>query len=171
LVIHDHHIYYYYYYYYYYVFIISILVVYYIYSIYPWLLIIDPEKFGTFFEVSIESNDLKNFKSNFFESGIPIMKNMVDRISGRNIRTAFVGVCYYIALQHQVEEKMFYRITGNVNSISKQPTEGKSHNGGLRIGEMEKDALVTHGANTILQDMFRNNTNSIEIKYYDKCHS
>ncbi|ORX73456.1 beta and beta-prime subunits of DNA dependent RNA-polymerase, partial [Anaeromyces robustus] len=64
----------------------------------------------------------------------------------------FVGVCYYTALQHQVQEKMFYRITGNVNSISKQPTEGKSHNGGLRIGEMEKDALVAHGTNAVLQD-------------------
>jgi len=134
-------------------------------------MVIDPENFGTFFDASIESNDLKNFKSTFFESGIPIMENMVDPISGRNIGTAFVGVCYYIALQHQVEEKMFYRITGNVNSISKQPTEGKSHNGGLRIGEMEKDALVAHGANAILQDMFRNNTDSIEIKYCDKCHS
>jgi len=134
-------------------------------------MIIDPEKFGTYFDASIESNDLKNFKSTFFESGIPIMENMVDPISGRNIGTAFVGVCYYIALQHQVEEKMFYRITGNVNSISKQPTEGKSHNGGLRIGELEKDALVAHGANAILQDMFRNNTDSIEIKYCDKCHS
>jgi len=115
--------------------------------------------------------DLKNFKSTFFESGIPIMENMVDSISGRNIGTAFIDVCYYIALQHQVEEKMFYRITGNFNSISKQPTEGKSHNGGLRIGEMEKDALVAHGANAILQDMFRNNTDSIEIIYCDKYHS
>ncbi|ORX79901.1 beta and beta-prime subunits of DNA dependent RNA-polymerase, partial [Neocallimastix californiae] len=64
----------------------------------------------------------------------------------------FVGVCYYTALQHQVQEKMFYRTTGTVNSISKQPTEGKSHNGGLRIGEMEKDALVAHGTNAIIQD-------------------
>jgi len=99
------------------------------------------------------------------------MEKMVDPITNRHIGEAFVGVCYYTALQHQVEEKMFYRITGNVNSISKQPTEGKANNGGLRIGEMEKDALVGHGANAILQDMFKNNTDSIEIKFCKICHS
>jgi len=134
-------------------------------------IVMDPERFGTSFDASIESDDLKNFRSKFFQSDIPIMENMIDPDTERSIGTAFVGVCYYTALQHQVEEKMFYRITGNVNSISKQPTEGKSHNGGLRIGEMEKDALVAHGANAILQDMFRNNTDGMEIKYCEICHS
>jgi DNA-directed RNA polymerase beta subunit len=41
---------------------------------------------------------------------------------------------------------MFYRILGNVNAKSKQPTEGKSQNGELRIGKMEKDALIAHRA-------------------------
>jgi len=134
-------------------------------------MVMDPEQFGTFFDASIESDDLKNFRSKYFESDIPVMENMIDPISGRDIGTAFVGVYYYTALQHQVEEKMFYRITGNVNSISKQPTEGKANNGGLRIGEMEKDALVAHRASAILQDMFRNNTDSMEIKYCNVCHS
>ncbi|ORX42244.1 beta and beta-prime subunits of DNA dependent RNA-polymerase [Piromyces finnis] len=134
-------------------------------------MVIDPQKFGTFFDASIESNDIKNFRSTFIESGIPIMENMIDPKTGINIGSAFVGVCYYTALQHQVEEKMFYRITGSVNSISKQPTEGKANNGGLRIGEMERDALIAHGANAILKDMFRNNTDVMEIKYCNICHS
>ncbi|ORX41434.1 beta and beta-prime subunits of DNA dependent RNA-polymerase [Piromyces finnis] len=134
-------------------------------------MVIDPQKFGTFFDASIESNDIKNFRSTFIKSGIPIMEKMIDPKTGINIGSAFVGVCYYTALQHQVEEKMFYRITGNVNSISKQPTEGKANNGGLRIGEMEKDALVAHGANAILKDMFRNNTDIMEIRYCNICHS
>lgn len=134
-------------------------------------MVIDPQKFGTFFDASIESNDIKNFRSTFLESGIPIMEKMVEPKTGIYIGKAFVGVCYYTALQHQVEEKMFYRITGNVNSISKQPTEGKANNGGLRIGEMEKDALVAHGVNAILKDMFRNNTDIMEIKYCNTCHS
>jgi len=134
-------------------------------------MVMDPKKFGTFFDASIESEDLKSFKSKYFESDIPVVENMIDPLTNKNIGTAFVGVCYYTALQHQVEEKMFYRITGNVNSISKQPTEGKSHNGGLRIGEMEKDALVAHGANAILQDMFKNNTDCMNIQYCNICHS
>ena len=44
-----------------------------------------------------------------------------------------------------------------VNSL----LEGKSRNGGLRIGEMEKDALVAHGTNAIIQDMFKNNTDAL----------
>ena len=134
-------------------------------------MIMDPERFGTFFDASIESNDLKNFKSTFLESDIPIMENMIEPITGKPCGEAFVGVCYYTALQHQVEEKMFYRTTGSINSISKQPTEGKSKNGGLRIGEMEKDALVAHGAKAILKDMFRNNTDIIKIKCCKHCHS
>ncbi|ORX89484.1 beta and beta-prime subunits of DNA dependent RNA-polymerase [Neocallimastix californiae] len=134
-------------------------------------MVMDPQRFGTFFDASIESNDIKNFEANYIDSGIPIMEKMVDSITGKFIGEAFVGVCYYTALQHQVEEKMFYRILGNVNAISKQPTEGKSQNGGLRIGEMERDALIAHRANAILQDMFKNNTDLTEIKYCNVCHS
>ncbi|KAG4081961.1 beta and beta-prime subunits of DNA dependent RNA-polymerase [Neocallimastix lanati (nom. inval.)] len=119
-------------------------------------MIMDPQRFGTYFDASIESEDLRSFESKFFESDIPILED---------------DVCYYTALQHQVQEKMFYRTTGNVNSISKQPTEGKSRNGGLRIGEMEKDALVAHGTNAIIQDMFKNNTDAIDIRYCEICHS
>ncbi|KAG4082328.1 beta and beta-prime subunits of DNA dependent RNA-polymerase [Neocallimastix lanati (nom. inval.)] len=134
-------------------------------------MIMDPQRFGTYFDASIESEDLRSFESKFFESDIPILEEMVDPISGKSIGNAFIGVCYYTALQHQVQEKMFYRTTGNVNSISKQPTEGKSRNGGLRIGEMEKDALVAHGTNAIIQDMFKNNTDAIDIRYCEICHS
>ncbi|KAG4090461.1 beta and beta-prime subunits of DNA dependent RNA-polymerase [Neocallimastix lanati (nom. inval.)] len=134
-------------------------------------MVMDPQRFGTFFDASIESNDIKNFEANYIDSVIPIMEKMVDSITGKFIGEAFVGVCYYTALQHQVEEKMFYRILGNVNAISKQPTEGKSQNSGLRIGEMERDALIAHRANAILQDMFKNNTDLTEIKYCNVCHS
>ncbi|KAL6613619.1 hypothetical protein U3516DRAFT_867356 [Neocallimastix sp. 'constans'] len=115
-------------------------------------MIMDPQRFGTYFDASIESEDLRSFESKFFESDIPILEEMVDPISGKSIGNAFVGVCYYTALQHQVQEKMFY-----LNSL----LEGKSRNGGLRIGEMEKDALVAHGTNSIIQDMFKNNTDAL----------
>ena len=134
-------------------------------------IVMNPNYFGTFFDASIESDDLKLFRKKFMESDIPVLENMIDPITGKSMGTAFIGVCYYTALQHQVEEKMFYRITGNVNSISKQPTEGKSHNGGLRIGEMEKDALVAHGAKAILKDMFKNNTDPMDIRYCNECHT
>ncbi|KAL6625311.1 hypothetical protein U3516DRAFT_742469 [Neocallimastix sp. 'constans'] len=119
---------------------------------------LDPQRFGTYFDASIESDYLRSFESKFFESDIPILEEIVDPISGKSIGNAFVGVCYYTALQHQVQEKMFYRTTRNVNSIR------KSRNSGLRIGEMEKDALVAHGTNAIIQDMFKNNTDAIDIR-------
>ncbi|ORX42872.1 beta and beta-prime subunits of DNA dependent RNA-polymerase, partial [Piromyces finnis] len=132
-------------------------------------MVMDPDGFGTFFDASIESNDIKNFKTKYLESDIPVLENMIDPGTGMSTGTAFVGVCYYTALQHQVEEKMFYRINGNINAISKQPTEGKSKNGGLRIGEMEKDALIAHGVENIIQDMFKNNTDSMDIRFCNIC--
>jgi len=101
------------------------------------------KRFGTYFDASIESEDLRSFESKFFESDIPILEEMVDPISGKSIGNAFVEVCYYTALQHQVQEKKKCFIVPQEMLILlvKQPTEGKSRIGGLRIGEMEKDCL------------------------------
>jgi len=134
-------------------------------------MIMDQQRFRMYFDASLESEDLRSFESKFFESYIPVLKEIVDPITSKSIINTFVGVCYYTTLQYQVQEKMFYRTIRNANSISKQPYEGKSRNGGLRIGEMEKDALVAHCIIFIIQDMFKNNTNAIDIRYCKICHS
>ncbi|KAG4101729.1 hypothetical protein H8356DRAFT_1332037 [Neocallimastix lanati (nom. inval.)] len=115
---------------------------------------LDPQRFGTYFDASIESDYLRSFESKFFESDIPILEEIVDPISGKSIGNAFVGFkkkCFI------VPQEILILLVNNL-------LEGKSRNSGLRIGEMEKDALVAHGTNAIIQDMFKNNTDAIDIR-------
>lgn len=80
---------------------------------------------------------------------------MFDPLSGEPIHNPiFMGVCFYQALKHQVVDKYQSRSTGPVSALSRQPVEGRANKGGLRIGEMEKDALVAYSAYNLLEERF-----------------
>ncbi|KAJ3224080.1 hypothetical protein HK099_000292 [Clydaea vesicula] len=68
-------------------------------------------------------------------------------------RKITMGYVYYGALRQQVEDKYFARSGGPINYLSRQPLSGRSIGGGLRIGEMEIDALISHKAYNILNDV------------------
>nr|QOI90433.1 DNA-directed RNA polymerase subunit 2 [Pyramimonas orientalis virus] len=67
--------------------------------------------------------------------------------TGEQIQTEiFIGPTYYYRLKHMVKDKINYRgIGGPVEMMTKQPTQGRSNGGGLRIGEMETNAILAHG--------------------------
>ena len=81
----------------------------------------------------------------------------------------FMGVVYYNRLKHFVKDKMHARAYGPVHDLTRQPPHGRSRNGGFRLGEMERDAMIAHGAAAFLNDRYVKNSDEFKTVYCKKC--
>lgn len=126
------------------------------------------EQDGTpFMEINFDNAKDLLKKHGFDEYGL---ENMYSGITGEKIQTKiFVCPLYYLRLHHMTSNKISARTTGPMTTLMRQPVDGRSKGGGGRIGEMERDVMLTHGISKYLKEKLLDNSDLYDTHICDKC--
>jgi DNA-directed RNA polymerase II subunit RPB2 len=95
---------------------------------------------------------------------------MYDGLTGQQIETSiFIGPVYYQRLKHMVNDKQHSRSIGPMVNLTRQPAEGRSRDGGFRVGEMERDVLISHGISHFCRERFYDVSDKYTTYICSKC--
>jgi len=129
---------------------------------------------GTPFRFSEEHRAVDYFGEQLLAAGYDYhgTESMYSGIYGTEMQVnIFVGVVYYQRLRHMVSDKDQVRAKGPINQLTHQPIHGRKVHGGIRLGEMERDALLAHGAAYIVQERLLHCSDESKALVCAKCGS
>ena len=121
----------------------------------------------SFVELDIKDISKELTKNKFQCHGNELLYN---GLTGEQIETSiFMGPCFYQRLKHMVNDKAHSRSIGPMVNLTRQPAEGRSRDGGLRFGEMERDCMISHGASRFTKGRVYDASDKFEVNACCKC--
>ncbi|ODQ81444.1 hypothetical protein BABINDRAFT_159736 [Babjeviella inositovora NRRL Y-12698] len=120
-----------------------------------------------FTDVTVEAVSKLLRESGYQSRGFEVMYN--GHTGKKMMAQVFFGPTYYQRLRHMVDDKIHARARGPVQILTRQPVEGRSRDGGLRFGEMERDCMIAHGAAGFLKERLMEASDAFRVHVCGVC--
>jgi len=116
--------------------------------------------------------DVKTIAEELLKMGYESYGNelLYNGLTGEQLESnIFIGPVFYQRLKHMVNDKQHSRSIGPMVNLTRQPAEGRSRDGGFRIGEMERDVMIAHGASRFCRERLYDVSDKYSIYVCKKC--